>query len=126
MNRTALRIAREVARESGSLLAGNICNTWVYDAKDPKRSSREVRRMYEEQVQWAVEGGADFILAETMDWFAEASIALEVIQGAGMPAVINFTSVQPRTSDDYDFPTACRIMAERGALVVGLHCGRGP
>lgn len=126
LNRQAVKLAKRVADETGALLAGNICNTWVYDAKDPKRSSREVRRMYEEQVQWAVEGGADFILAETMDWFAEASIALEVIQGAGLPAVINFTSVQPRTSDDYDFPTACRIMAERGALVVGLNCGRGP
>src|SRR3954451_10367480 len=30
MNRTALKIAKKVARDTGTLLAGNICNTTVY------------------------------------------------------------------------------------------------
>src|SRR6059036_1869239 len=28
MNRAAVRIANEIAREGGALVAGNICNTW--------------------------------------------------------------------------------------------------
>src|SRR6266705_2576671 len=72
LHRQAVKLAKEVADETGALLAGNICNTWVYDPKDAKRSSLHVRRMYEEQVRWAVEGGAQFIVAEMLDWFAEA------------------------------------------------------
>ena len=45
--------------------------------------------MYEEQVGWAVDEGAEFIIAETLDWFVEASLALEVIQAHGVPAVVN-------------------------------------
>jgi len=126
LNRQAVRLARKVARETGTLLAGNICNTWLYDAKDPVRSGRAVRRMYEEQVGWAVDEGAEFIVAETLDWFAEASLALEVIQAHGVPAVVNFIAVNDRTSDGYDHAEACRILADRGATVVGLNCGRGP
>src|SRR5215469_5878953 len=34
MNATALRIARKVARETGTLFAGDICNTNIYDPAD--------------------------------------------------------------------------------------------
>ncbi len=126
LNQQAVKLAKEVADESGALLAGNICNTWVYDPKDAERSGRLVRAMYEEQVRWAAEGGAEFVVAETLDWFAEASLALEVIQSVGLPAVINLVALQDRTADGYDFATACKTLADRGALVVGLNCGRGP
>lgn len=126
LNRQAVRLAKQVADESGALLAGNICNTWVYDPRDAKRTSRLVRAMYEEQVGWAVDEGAEFIVAETLDWFAEAEIALEVIQACGVPAVVNFIAAGKATSDGYDYARACRIMSDRGAAVVGLNCGRGP
>src|SRR5947209_6243079 len=54
INRQALAIAGEVARRRGSLFAGDICNTNVYDPIDA-RSQTVVRRMFEEQVGWAVE-----------------------------------------------------------------------
>jgi methionine synthase I (cobalamin-dependent) len=126
LNRQAVRLAKQVADETGTLLAGNICNTWVYDPKEPKRSSRLVRQMYEEQVGWAIEEGAEFIVAETLDWFAEASLALEVIQSYKVPAVINFGSIQNQTCDGYEHTRACEIMSDRGAAVVGLNCSRGP
>src|SRR5215831_12245296 len=34
MNRTALRIARKVARDTGTLFAGDICNTNAFDPAD--------------------------------------------------------------------------------------------
>jgi betaine-homocysteine S-methyltransferase len=126
LNRQAVRIAKEVADESGALLAGNICNTWVYDPKAAKRTSAVVRRMYEEQVGWAAEGGAELIIAETLDWLAEAQIALEVIRSFKLPAVVNLIAVNEHTSDGYDFATACKKLAAGGATVVGLNCGRGP
>src|SRR6266480_1656850 len=91
MNRQALRIAKEVAQEGDALLAGNICNTWVYDPADKEKTGKIVRAMYEEQVQWAVEEGADFIIAETIAHLGEALIALDVIKKHKLPAVIMLT-----------------------------------
>src|SRR5690349_730806 len=65
MNRQAVRLANEVAREGsdgGALVAGNICNTWAYDLQDIPGSSKVVRAMYEEQLAWAVEEGIDFVI----------------------------------------------------------------
>jgi betaine-homocysteine S-methyltransferase len=35
LNRQAVRLAREVADEGDTLVAGNLSNTWRYDEKDP-------------------------------------------------------------------------------------------
>lgn len=48
------------------MVAGNICNTWVYDSEDAERTGAIVRQMYEEQVGWAKDAGVDFIIAETI------------------------------------------------------------
>src|SRR3989442_583049 len=61
MNRQAVRLANEVAREGDALVAGNICNTWAFDPDNVKETSRVVRAMYEEQLTWAVEEGVDFV-----------------------------------------------------------------
>lgn len=45
MNRTALRLAREVADKTGTLVAGDICNTNAFNPKVP--SCREtVKNMF--------------------------------------------------------------------------------
>jgi len=128
LNRNALRLAREVAAEGGALLAGNICNTWAYDPDDPERSGEVVRAMYREQVTWAVEEGADLIIAETNDYLGEALIGLEEIKAVGLPAVVTFASTMDDTIDAVPVPVAeaCRRVAEAGAEVVGLNCSRGP
>ena len=126
LNRHALRLAREVASEGDALVAGNICNTWVYDPGAPESSGATVREMYREQVRWAVEEGADFIVAETNDFLGEAMIALEVIQEYELPSVVMFASTSERTIDGYELDDACRRLAEQGADVVGLNCSRGP
>ena len=46
----------------------------------------------QEQIQWAVEEGADFIVAETFSDYGEAKIALEAIQRTGKVALFDFTS----------------------------------
>ena len=126
MNRQAVRIAREVAREGDALVAGNVCNTWAYDPDDPATAGI-VRAMYAEQLGWAAEEGVDFVISETNDYLGEALIALEVISGLGLPAMVTLAPTQPdRTRDGYEYAEACRILAAEGAQVVGLNCDRGP
>jgi betaine-homocysteine S-methyltransferase len=126
MNKRALVIAAEVARSTGALLAGNICNTNVYEP-DNKATHEAVRRMFEEQVGWAVDGGVDYMIAETLDWYGEAAVALDVIAAAGLPAVV--TMAPQRDSETFDgvnIVDACERLASAGADVVGLNCMRGP
>ena len=125
LNRQALSVAAGVARQTGTLLAGNVCNTNVYEPGGP--AVPEVRAAFEEQVAWAAEAGADMIIAETFSWLGEALLALEVIRAAGLPAVVTFAVHRDGTLRDVDRPEeACRQAEQAGASVVGLNCIRGP
>jgi betaine-homocysteine S-methyltransferase len=123
MNRHALRIASDVASETGALLAGDICNTNVFDPAAPD----SVRGMFEEQVGWAVDAGAEFIIGETFSWAEEALVATEVIKATGLPAVVTLAVHQaPETREGWKLGEACKRLEDAGADVVGLNCIRGP
>ena len=124
INRQALAIAKEVADETGALLAGDICNTNVYVSGDPESV---VRHMFEEQVRWAVEAGVDYIVGETFTWGEEALLALDVIKATGLPAVVTMTIHREGTTGEGWAPEeACKRLEDAGADVVGLNCSRGP
>lgn len=126
MNRQALSLARAVAVEHGALLAGNVCNTNVYDPGDASTHA-QVRAMFDEQVGWAAEAGVEFVIGETFRFLGEAEIALEVIRQAGLPAVITLVAGRDAAMrDGPSLPEACRRLAGAGADVVGLNCARGP
>lgn len=124
INRQALALAREVSLESGTLCAGNVCNTNIYVGA---QSDAEVRAMFEEQVGWAVDAGVDFVIGETFSWLGEATVATEVIKDAGLPAVITLVPHRdPATRDGVPPAEACQALEQAGADVVGLNCSRGP
>jgi betaine-homocysteine S-methyltransferase len=82
--------------------------------------------MFEEQVGWAIDEGVDFFIAETFNHFGEARIATEVIKAVGYPALVSFSAKGDKSYDDVGWAEACRRLADAGADVVGLNCGRGP
>ncbi|GAC1386518.1 MAG: hypothetical protein NVS1B7_4470 [Candidatus Saccharimonadales bacterium] len=125
LNRQAVRLAKRAAKNNDVLVAGNICNTWAYIPDDLKAAA-SVRRQYTEQVRWAVSEGVDFILAETLEYLGEALIAVEVIKSFHLEAVINFSAIYAQTKDGIDWITACEIVKQHGATVVGFNCARGP
>jgi methionine synthase I (cobalamin-dependent) len=127
MNRAALRIAKSVARRTGTLFAGDLCNTNIYDPAD-KSAIKEVERIFDEQVGWAVEAGVDYFVAETLAWVGEAELALKAIQRASkVPTVVTFAMHQEAFLRDGLTPAeACRRLEQAGADVVGLNCHRGP
>ena len=126
INRQALRIAKKVARSTGALLAGNICNTNIYDPADSK-SHKAVRRMFDEQIGWAVDAGVDFIIGETFSYAAEAELAATAIKKTGLPAVITLAVHKDAASrEGLPLPEAAKRIEAAGADVVGFNCIRGP
>lgn len=125
INRTALKLAKEVAAEGDALVAGNICNTNVYLPGNDESIKRS-RAMFEEQVGWAMEAGVDFIIGETFSFYEEALLALDVIKEAGATAVITMAIHRDGLRDDISVPEACQRLKDAGADVVGLNCIRGP
>jgi betaine-homocysteine S-methyltransferase len=127
MNRAALKIAKKVARRTGTLFAGDLCNTNIYDPAD-KSSIKEVERIFTEQVGWAVEAGVDYFVAETISWVGEALMALAAIRKySKVPAVVTLAMHrEAATRDGLTAAEACRRLEDAGADVVGLNCHRGP
>jgi betaine-homocysteine S-methyltransferase len=127
MNRAALRIAKSVARRTGTLFAGDLCNTNIYDPAD-KSAIKEVARIFDEQVGWAVEAGVDYFVAETLGWAGEALMALEAIRRhSKVPVVVTFAMHREElTRDGFTPAEACQRLEAAGADVVGLNCHRGP
>ena len=126
INREALRIARKVARSTGTLFAGNICNSNIYDPADPK-SHKDVRRMFDELIGWAVDAGVDFIIGETYSYTAEAELAAQAIKEAGLPAVVTMAVHKDAASrENLALGEAAKRVEGAGADVVGFNCSRGP
>jgi len=127
MNRAALRIAKNVGRRTGTLFAGDLCNTNIYDPAD-KASLKEVERIFAEQVGWAVEAGVDYFVAETISWVDEALMALAAIRKySKVPAVVTLAiHKDPLTREGLTPAEACKRLEGAGADVVGINCHRGP
>ncbi|MFI7743064.1 homocysteine S-methyltransferase family protein [Kocuria rhizosphaericola] len=127
LNRSALRIAREVAdARPGDLMAGNISNTNIWDPSDPQ-SQASVRAMFEEMVGWAVEEGADLIVGETFYYAGEALAALDVAQKSGLPVVITLAPMAfEEMADGIGVVETAQRLEQAGADVVGMNCFRGP
>lgn len=126
LNRQALALATDVARDTGTLLAGNVCNTNVYDPSEARTNS-QVRGMFDEQIGWAAEAGADFVIAETLRYLGEAEVALEAIKATGLPSVVTLVADRDgRSREGVPMADACKRLVDAGADVVGLNCNRGP
>jgi betaine-homocysteine S-methyltransferase len=61
MNRAALGIAKRVARRTGTLFAGDLCNTNIYDPSDSK-AIKEVERIFDERAGGLGGGGGRRLL----------------------------------------------------------------
>ena len=127
MNKAALKIAKTVARRTGTLFAGDLCNTNIYDPGS-KSALQEVERIFAEQVGWAVDAGVDYFVAETFSWGAEALLALKAIQKySKVPAVVTMAMHREDLTRDGMTPVeVCQRLEAAGAQVVGINCHRGP
>lgn len=128
INRSAVRIAREVAAEGDALVAGDLSLTWAYDPADPASADR-VRALFDRQLQAMLDvGGIDFFLGETFSYLGEALLFVERARATGLPVMVtmSFEQVEPRSYEG-DAPAECaRRLADAGADIVGVNCLNGP
>ena len=128
LQKNALALAKQAAAEFGgdALVAGDICNTNIYNPDD-KSSHDEVRKMFAEQVAWAAEAGVDFIVVETLSWLGEALIGLEEAKKSGLDVVVNVvTHSTGKLREGVSPADCCKKLEDAGADVVGMNCCRGP
>jgi betaine-homocysteine S-methyltransferase len=126
LNRQALQLAKDVADQTGTMLAANICNTNIFEADDAE-SHRKVRAIFDEQLGWAAEFSPDLVIAETFSFAGEAMIAVEACKALDVPMVVTLAiHATPGEMDGYAPADACRMLEDAGAHVVGVNCIRGP
>jgi betaine-homocysteine S-methyltransferase len=126
INRAAVELARDVAREGDALVAGNLSLTWAYDPADEASADR-VRALFDDQLAIFVEAGADLVIAETFTWLGEAVIATEQARTTGLPVVTTMSFEREPRSYEGASPADCaRRLQDAGADVVGVNCLRNP
>lgn len=131
LNQEALAIAKDVANDvpdgaEPNLVAGNISNTNIWHPTD-KKAQEKCIFMFDEMVNWAVEADVDFIIGETFYYAGEAFAALDSIKRSGLPAVITIAPMaENKMRDEWAIVDTCAELEQRGAIVVGMNCFRGP
>jgi betaine-homocysteine S-methyltransferase len=125
INRSAVRVAKEVAGEQ-CLVAGNLSLTWMYEPNSPTAADR-VRQTFDEQLKIQCEEGVDFIIGETFSWLGEALLCLERAKKTGLPTMVTICfENKDETAEGTGAATAAQILFDAGADIVGMNCLRPP
>jgi betaine-homocysteine S-methyltransferase len=128
INRTAVRIAREVAAQGDALVAGNLSLTWAYDPADVG-SADHVRGLFDRQLQDQIDAGPpDCWIGETFSFLGEALLFVERAKATGLPVMVTMSfETLPAKAYEGDAPgEAAKKLADAGADVVGVNCLNGP
>lgn len=126
INSQAVKITRQVANKYNTLVAGNICNTWTFEPGNPSTYA-ETRQQFDKQIQYQNDQGVDFFIAETIEYFGEAEIALEAIKSSGLPAMITLGfKKDDKTLDGVHLEESFKKLEDNGADIVGINCFRDP
>jgi len=122
INRTAVKVAREVASEGDALVAGNLSLTWAYDPEDPS-SADHVRELFDRQLRDQTDAGPpDFWIGETFSYLGEALLFVERAKATGLPVMVTMSFEQPvARSYEGDTPADCaRRLGDAGADIVDI------
>ena len=129
INRAAVRLARETARDT-AFVAGAVGPLGVRIEPLGPTSFAEARAAFREQIEALVEAGVDLLILETFGNLDELREAVFAAREAAGP---DLTVVAQVTIDDFGFlpggtdtETFTRQMGSWPADVIGLNCSVGP
>jgi methionine synthase I (cobalamin-dependent) len=130
LNLTAARLAREVVSETTHpvLVAACIGPTGEIFAPLGKLEPRDAEDAYAEQARALADGGADFILIETMSALEELEAAVKGARRAtNLPIAATMTfDTNFRTMMGVKPAAAVQAIRSFGVRVIGANCGNGP
>jgi len=125
INRTGVRIAREVAGDS-CYVAGSVGPLPLPRGDEEGLSLADKREIFRAQMEAQAEAGADLFLLETFADIEELEQALAVAAACGLPAVAQMTFLEGgRTRTGLPVEVLGRL-EHAGAAVIGVNCGSGP
>jgi 5-methyltetrahydrofolate--homocysteine methyltransferase len=129
LNRAAAALARSVADEHGSLVAGDLGPTGELLAPLGTMSPEEAEEIFSEQLRGLRDGGIDLVLIETMSDLAEVQAAVaaahSVVPDLPVVATLSFDT-NLRSMMGVRPGDAVTALAAAGVDAVGANCGRGP
>jgi len=130
LNVAAARLAREVADASqhAVLVAGSMGPTGEILVPLGTREPVEAEAAYAEQAEALAEGGADFLLIETMSALEEVQAAVQGIRSStDLPVAVTMTfDTRFRTMMGVKPVQAAQALADLGIRAFGANCGNGP
>ena len=132
INRRAVEIAREAAREAGRsvFVAGAVgpIGVGIPSSEAADVSLKQARRIFREQVEALLEANVDLMILETFPTLAEIREALAAVREAGeVPVVAQLTFQRDgRTWAGEEPGDVVRALHGEGANVVGVNCVPGP
>ncbi len=126
INRTAVRLAKEVAGDE-ALVAGCVCRTGLFNPGDA--TSRDaIRAEWDEQIAVMVDEGVDLIICEAFLTLEEARLALACCKKVQVPTMVCMSvyPVEATTRDGVSMAECARVLVDEGADIVGSNCVREP
>ena len=129
LNHAGARLARKVADSVDALVAGDIGPSGELIEPVGPLSMQEAEEMFAEQAFGLIEGGADFILIETMSHMNEVEAAVRGVQQVTteMPIVTTLSfDTNYHTMMGVSPKEAVETIANWGVSVIGANCGNGP
>jgi 5-methyltetrahydrofolate--homocysteine methyltransferase len=130
LNVAGVRLAREVADAAGRtvLVAGDMGPTGEIFAPLGTLDPADGEAAFAEQAAALAEGGADFILVETMSALEEVEAAVKGTRAAThLPVAVTMTfDTRYRTMMGVKPAQAVEALAALGVRVMGANCGNGP
>jgi 5-methyltetrahydrofolate--homocysteine methyltransferase len=127
INQIAAGLAREVAGER-RLVAGSMGPTGELFDPLGTLTVEEARDAFREQAAGLADGGADFLLIETMSALEEVRAAIEgTRQATDLPVVVTMTfDTNFHTMMGVSPAVALRTLSDWGVQIIGANCGNGP
>jgi 5-methyltetrahydrofolate--homocysteine methyltransferase len=128
-NIAGARLAREVADAADHtvLVAGDMGPTGEIFAPLGTLQPEDAQAAFAEQAAALAEGGADFILIETMSALEEVEAAVLGARTSGLPVAVTMTfDTHFRTMMGVKPAQALKALHAMGVRVMGANCGNGP
>lgn len=127
INVEGARIAREMAGD-GAFVAGSVGPLGKPPLAVVQKKRDEAYEAFTEQIAALAEGGADFILIETMYDLDEVELAIKAARDVcDLPVAACVTFTDNNTTVFGDTPAeAMVVMQDAGADLAGLNCSSGP